>query len=167
MEASLRLIGDEVGRNRAGGDWLIALKMSEVIFTQAIRTFLEREGDRYVGLAGFADPQISRALSAFHGDPAGEWSVEGLAREAGLSRTGFAVHFSSKMGMTPMQYLNQLADTDRVSGSGRRKAEHRRGRSARRICIGFRLQPGLQERNRHQPRRLSHGCLTQTARIVH
>ena len=118
MEASLRLIGDEVGRNRAGGD-LIALKMSEVIFTQAIRTFLEREGDRYVGLAGFADPQISRALSAFHGDPAGEWSVEGLAREAGLSRTGFAVHFSSKMGMTPMQYLTswrmQIACQDLVA----------------------------------------------------
>lgn len=104
MEASLRLIGDEVGRNRAGGD-LIALKMSEVIFTQALRTFLEREGDKHIGLSGFADPQISRALSAFHGEPAKDWSVEGLAREAGLSRTGFAVQFANKMGITPMQYL--------------------------------------------------------------
>lgn len=104
MEASLRLIGDEAGKSRFGGD-LIALKMSEVIFAQAIRTFVERDGAGHIGLAGFADPKISRALTAFHGDPAKDWSIESLAREAGLSRTGFAVQFSDKMGMTPMQYL--------------------------------------------------------------
>jgi len=104
MEASLRLIGDEAGKSRFGGD-LIALKMSEVVFAQAIRAFIEREGVHHAGLAGFADPKISRALTAFHGEPAKDWSVESLAREAGLSRTGFAVQFSSKMGMTPMQYL--------------------------------------------------------------
>lgn len=94
--------GEEV--RLAQGD-LIALKMSEVIFTQTLRTFIERDGADHIGLSGFADPQISRALSAFHGEPAKDWSVEGLAREAGLSRTGFAVHFATKMGITPMQYL--------------------------------------------------------------
>ena len=104
MEASLRLIGDEAGKAKFGGD-LIALKMSEVILVQALRAFIEAEGAKHVGLAGFADPKISRALSAFHGAPAGDWTVESLAREAGLSRTGFAVQFADKMGLTPMQYL--------------------------------------------------------------
>ncbi|MCV6584816.1 MAG: AraC family transcriptional regulator [Marinibacterium sp.] len=104
MESSLRLIGDEAGRPNFGGD-LIALRMSEVIFAQALRSFIETQGARHQGLSGFADPHLSRALSAFHADPARSWSVEDLAREAGLSRTGFAVMFSDKMGLTPMHYL--------------------------------------------------------------
>lgn len=104
MEATLRAIGEEAGQARMGAD-LIALKMSEVIFAQAIRTFIESQAAEGVGLSGFADPYISRALTAFHKDPSAPWSVEGLAREAGLSRTGFAQRFVQKMGLTPMQYL--------------------------------------------------------------
>ncbi|WP_306030304.1 AraC family transcriptional regulator [Stappia sp. MMSF_3263] len=104
MEATLRVIGGEAGVTRLGGD-LIALKMSEAIFAQAIRTWLERQDGEGNGLAGFADPQLSRSLTAFHGDPAGSWSVESLARIAGLSRTSFAQHFARKMGVTPMQYV--------------------------------------------------------------
>lgn len=37
MDSSLRMIGDEAGQSRFGGD-LIALKMSEVIFIQALRS---------------------------------------------------------------------------------------------------------------------------------
>jgi len=104
MEASLRLIGDEAGRARLGGD-LIALRMSEVIFAQALRSFIEQDGERHVGLAGFADPNLARALAAFHRAPDKDWTVETLAREAGLSRTGFAIQFAAKLGLTPMQYL--------------------------------------------------------------
>jgi AraC family transcriptional activator of mtrCDE len=104
MEATLRVIGAEAGGAKLGGD-LIALKMSEAIFTQAIRTYIEREEPEEHALSGFADPHLSRALLAFHRAPSSAWSVEGLAREAGLSRTGFAQIFSRKMGITPMQYL--------------------------------------------------------------
>ncbi|MGP1395677.1 MAG: AraC family transcriptional regulator [Inquilinaceae bacterium] len=104
MEATLRVIGAEAGGVRLGGD-LIALKMSEAIFAQAIRAHIEREGPDGSALSGFADPHLSRALTAFHRAPATVWSVESLAREAGLSRTGFAQTFSRKMGVTPMQYL--------------------------------------------------------------
>ena len=104
MEFSLRMIGEEAGQSRFGGD-LIALKMSEVIFVQALRTFIEQDGAQHIGLAAFADPQLARALTAFHAEIERDWSVESLAREAGLSRTGFATQFSAKMGLTPMQYL--------------------------------------------------------------
>lgn len=104
MEATLRLIGDEAGGAKMGGD-LIALRMSEVIFAQAVRLFIESQGAEQVGLNGFADPRISRALTAFHQRPADNWTVDSLAREAGLSRTGFAQQFSQKLGLTPMQYL--------------------------------------------------------------
>jgi len=104
MEATLRAIGEEAGQDRMGAD-LIALKMSEVIFAQALRTFIESQAAAQAGLSGFADPHIARALTAFHKQPADAWTVESLAREAGLSRTGFAQRFAQKMGVTPMQYL--------------------------------------------------------------
>ena len=104
LEATLRVIGAETGVARLGGD-LVALKLSEAIFAQAIRAYIETDGADRIGLAGFGDPQMSRALNAFHQVPDKDWTVEALAREAGMSRTGFAVQFASKMGVTPMQYL--------------------------------------------------------------
>jgi len=104
LEATLRVIGAEAGGARLGGD-LIALKMSEAIFAQAIRAHVEQMRDGESGLAGFADPHLSRALAAFHRTPAAEWTVAALARESGLSRTGFAERFVARLGVTPMSYV--------------------------------------------------------------
>jgi AraC-like DNA-binding protein len=104
LEATLKVIGAEAGHARLGGD-LIALKMSEAIFAQAIRAHIEQTGDETQGLSGFADPYLSRALSAFHSTPTQDWSVATLAREAGLSRTSFAERFSARLGVTPMAYV--------------------------------------------------------------
>ncbi|MCR4265934.1 helix-turn-helix transcriptional regulator [Nitratireductor sp. ZSWI3] len=56
-------------------------------------------------MAGFADPYLGRALTAFHRTPTASWTVADLAREAGLSRTGFAERFTSRLGVTPMAYV--------------------------------------------------------------
>lgn len=104
LEATLRVIGGEAGGGRLGGD-LIALKMSEAIFVQAIRAHIESEQNTSVGVAGFADPHLARALTAFHRRPGAEWTVASLAREAGLSRTGFAGRFADRLGVTPMAYV--------------------------------------------------------------
>ncbi len=104
MEATLRVIGEEAGGLRLGGD-LIALKMSEAIFAQAIRSYFESDDAGVHGLAGFSDPNLCRALEGFHKAPDQEWSVETLAQAAGMSRTSFAVLFQKKMDMTPMQYV--------------------------------------------------------------
>ena len=58
-------------------------------------------------MIGFADPHIGRALAAMHADPTRAWTVELLAREAGLSRSGFANRFSAMLGITPMDYLKR------------------------------------------------------------
>ena len=104
LETTLRLIGSEAGQSRLGGD-IIALKISEAIFAQAIRRCIEGAGDDTAQLSGFADVNISRALNAFHRAPARQWTVDQLAQEAALSRTSFAVRFSEKLGLTPMQYV--------------------------------------------------------------
>lgn len=104
LEATLRIIGSEAGRSNLGGS-LIALKMSEAIFTQAIRRYIEMSSDDKTAFSGFADKNINRALNAFHKEPVKAWTVEELAREAALSRTSFATRFSEKLGLTPMQYI--------------------------------------------------------------
>lgn len=103
MEATLRMIGEEAGGAKLGGD-LIALKMSEAIFAQAIRSFIDSDAATDWGLGAFSDRNLSRALDAFHKSPAESWTVESLARAAGMSRTSFAVQFHKAMNMTPMEY---------------------------------------------------------------
>jgi AraC-like DNA-binding protein len=104
MEATLRVIGDEAGGHRLGGD-LIALKMSEAILAQAIRSFIESNEAPEWGLGGFSDVNLRRALDAFHKATTQNWTVETLAQAAGMSRTSFAVLFQKKMAMTPMEYV--------------------------------------------------------------
>ena len=104
MEQTLRVIGAEAGRGDMGSD-LIALKLSEIVFAQALRTYLLAEGADRPGLAGLADPALARAIAAVHRDPARDWSLEDLAAEAAQSRTTFVTRFSQRMAMTPFAYL--------------------------------------------------------------
>jgi len=104
MENTLKVIGNEAGRGQLGSD-LIALKLSEIIFAQALRSYLEGEGSQRPVLAGFADTNIARVLTAIHKEPGFSWTLEGLAKVAGMSRTAFASRFSQCMTTTPMGYI--------------------------------------------------------------
>ena len=104
MENTLKVIGAEAGTTGMGSD-LIALKMSEIIFAQVLRTHLEQARSNHPVLAGFADPQIARALKAVHDNPGHRWSLDQLGSLAGLSRTSFASRFTSCISMTPMEYI--------------------------------------------------------------
>lgn len=104
MEATLRVIGSEAGRGQLGSD-LIAMKMSEIIFAQALRTHLNTAGSDQPVLAGFADRQIARALKAVHDGPSHPWTLQELAGIAGMSRTSFAARFSRALSMSPLAYI--------------------------------------------------------------
>lgn len=104
MESSLRMIGAETSGEKPGS-YLVAQKLAEIIFVQAIRSFLDSPEAEVAGLSGFNDPALARALGAIHADPSAAWTLAGLAREARLSRTGFAVRFSQMIGMPPLRYL--------------------------------------------------------------
>jgi AraC family transcriptional regulator, activator of mtrCDE len=106
MESTLRVIGTEAGRAHMGGD-LIALKMSEIIFAQALRAYLNTEGENRPVMSGFTNPNIARALTAVHKDPAHAWTLGELAKIAGLSRTSFAMRFVKCMTLTPMGYITR------------------------------------------------------------
>src|SRR5665811_926741 len=104
LENTRKIISLETGRGQMGSD-LIALKMSEIIFTQVLRTFLQDEGPKLPVLAGFADAGIGRALTAVHKEPGYHWTLENLAAIAGMSRTAFATRFSHFVTMSPLEYI--------------------------------------------------------------
>lgn len=106
MEHTLRVIGAEAGRSEMGSE-LIALKLSEIVFAQALRTYLLAEGAQRPVFAGFSDPGIARSLQAIHEDPAQAWTLNSLSRVAGQSRTTFVSRFSRLMSMTPFAYITQ------------------------------------------------------------
>ncbi|WP_454733560.1 MULTISPECIES: helix-turn-helix transcriptional regulator [Cupriavidus] len=56
-------------------------------------------------LVGPATPPPARALKQLHGEAARPWSVEALARVAGLSRSTFSERFARTVGVPPMQFL--------------------------------------------------------------
>lgn len=104
LDDVLRLIRGEAGAGRPGREAIIG-RLSEVLFLQAVRVWAEGSGHPPGVMAALADPAIGRSLVSFHGDPGRAWTLESMAREAGLSRTLFAARFRALMGQTPMQYV--------------------------------------------------------------
>jgi len=56
-------------------------------------------------LGALSDSRTARALGLLHDEPARAWTVNTLAREVGMSRSGFAARFSKLVGVPPLQYL--------------------------------------------------------------
>jgi AraC-like DNA-binding protein len=120
LTALLHAAAAESGGQRAGSENVLA-RLSELIFVETIRWYIEGLPTAEKGwLAGLRDPDVGRALAALHGEPAAPWSVEGLAREVGLSRSVLAERFTEMVGQPPMQYLAlwrmQLASRRLIDG---------------------------------------------------
>ena len=115
----------ESGAGRPGGENVLA-RLSELMFVEMIRLHLEALPPAGKGwLAGLRDPVVGQALGAMHAQPAADWTVEGLARQTGVSRSVFAERFTEMLGQPPMQYLalwrSQLAS--RLLADGGQVAE--------------------------------------------
>ena len=101
----IRVATVETANKRAGGEGILA-KLSELMFIEVVRRHLEALPAEQTGwLAGLRDPFIGRTLSLMHAQPARNWTVEELAKLAGMSRSVLAERFTEFVGMPPMQYL--------------------------------------------------------------
>ena len=90
---------------RIGGQGVLS-RLSELMFVDVVRRYLESlPPDRMDWLAGLRDPFVGRALTALHRQPARDWTLETLAREAALSRSALAERFTQFVGRPPMHYL--------------------------------------------------------------
>lgn len=79
-----------------------------MILAQTLRLYLAQVASIDVGwFAALADPRLARVMTAIHGDPAHGWTLAELAKVAGMSRSGFAQHFASRVGEAPVAYLTR------------------------------------------------------------
>ncbi len=53
------------------------------------------------------DNHIGKALAAIHREPEKDWSVASLAKEVGMSRSGFSARFTNLVGESAGRYLTQ------------------------------------------------------------
>ncbi len=110
----------ESKEQRIGGQCVLG-RLSELMFVHVVRRYLETlPEDRTDWLAGLRDPYVGRALAACHRNPTRAWTIESLARQAGLSRSALAERFTQFIGQPPMQYLTnwrmQLAANHLLGG---------------------------------------------------
>lgn len=80
-------------------------RLSELLFTYALRDYLNAGAASSGFLGLYAHPHISKAIGRVHAEPAARWSLEALAAAAGMSRTRFAQAFKAVSGWTPNHYL--------------------------------------------------------------
>jgi len=107
LERLVKLALLETVAPRAGGASVLA-RLSELLFIEVVRRHLSTLPPEKIGwLAGLRDDGIGRVLGKLHERPAHPWTLDGLAGEAGMSRSVLAERFTHFVGIPPMQYLAQ------------------------------------------------------------
>jgi AraC-like DNA-binding protein len=105
MQSMLRLMASEAGELRPGSEAVIT-RLGDILVIQAIRAWMESDPAAQSGwLGALRDPQIGRAISSIHRDPARNWTVASLANELAMSRSAFAARFTELVGEPVMSYV--------------------------------------------------------------
>lgn len=107
LDLALELLFAETDRVRCG-QRLLADRLFEVVVLQLLRWLLDHPQEAGVRpglITGLSDPRLARALVAIHDAPGEPWTLERMARQAGMSRTAFANTFREAVGQTPADYL--------------------------------------------------------------
>lgn len=97
------LVREEAGADGVGRD-LVLSRLVEVLLIEALRSVQGRDAPPGL-LRGLADARVAPALRRMHADPRRAWTIEALARDAGMSRSAFFERFTRAVGLRPMEYL--------------------------------------------------------------
>jgi AraC-like DNA-binding protein len=93
-------------RGRRAGSAAVLERVSEVVFVDAARRYLESLPEDASGwLAALRDRHVGRAIALMHERPGEPWTVDALGQQVGLSRSALHERFVQLAGQPPMQYL--------------------------------------------------------------
>jgi AraC-like DNA-binding protein len=96
---------NEAQEKRAGSRCVL-LRISELMFVELVRQHLAALPTAHTGwLAALRDPVAGRALALLHREPHADWTLDGLARQSGSSRSVLSERFTHYLNEPPMQYL--------------------------------------------------------------
>ena len=103
--ATLQLMALEADLAAPGTTGVLS-RLIEILFIQTLRnTTSGPEGKGYA--AALADLHLARALQSIHDQPNKAWTVQSMARTAGMSRARFADRFGALVGVPPIEYLTR------------------------------------------------------------
>ncbi len=104
------------------GSALIAEHLAQALLIEALRLHLAEHSHKNTGwLFALADKQMRAVIAAMHAEPGRKWTLETLARVAGMSRSSFAVRFKESVGEPAMDYLTRwrmMVASDRLANRG-------------------------------------------------
>jgi AraC-like DNA-binding protein len=90
------------------GTGLASSQLTQLMFLQVLRVYLEIAGSSAMGLLRtVGDQRIAPALRLMHSDPGHSWHLEDLAKATAMSRTTFAMYFKKVAGVGPLAYLTE------------------------------------------------------------
>lgn len=108
LHNTVRFISREAQQMLPGNETVIT-RLADILVIQAMRTWMTSvRADEGGWIAALYDRQIGKALAAMHRQPEKNWSVVSLARDVGMSRSGFSARFSAMVGESVSQYLTCL-----------------------------------------------------------
>lgn len=101
------LLAEQMTEDRKIKNYMGA-KTLEMFYAEAIRDFVDRHGASRPGwFAGLSDPKIGIALNKIHARPEAPITVEGLAKDVGMSTSRFAARFRDTLKTSPMNYATR------------------------------------------------------------
>ena len=99
-----QLMLEELNNERPGSSVMLKC-LSEIMFVNIIRAYLEQAMPDSGFLSALNDPRISKALKLIQDSPQNDWTLESLASEVGMSRSVFFNQFKKLVHETPLGYL--------------------------------------------------------------
>jgi len=99
-----QLMLEELNNERPGSSVMLKC-LSEIMFINIIRAYLEQDAPGSGFLSALNDPRISKALKLMQDSPQNNWTLESLASEIGMSRSVFFNQFKKLVHETPLSYL--------------------------------------------------------------
>ncbi|AGA08898.1 AraC family transcriptional regulator (plasmid) [Sinorhizobium meliloti] len=107
FQSVLELLAAEADAPGLGSDAVVR-RLFELLFIHAIRAFAQQGSMPKRGwLAAVSDRNLALAIEAMHAEPQKPWTVDELAKKAGMSRSAFAARFKVVVGQTPLVYLTE------------------------------------------------------------
>ena len=108
LQAAIHMLDHETRERRLGAS-LVTHHVAQIMLVQSLRQIAASPDRPAMGwLAALADPRIGAALQLMHEQIDRRWTVNDLAREAGMSRSIFALRFKQLTGSAPLDYLLRL-----------------------------------------------------------
>ena len=99
-----QLMLEELNNERPGSGVMLK-SLSEIMFVNIIRAYLEQAMPNSGFLSALNDPRISKGLKLMQDSPQNDWTLESLASEVGMSRSVFFNQFKKLVHETPLSYL--------------------------------------------------------------